>query len=141
VSHAKIENALEMDRIQRGCGVKSMPGCTLTDAFLGSGVVRNRAVRRGTRLVAEGKCLSVQRCSRSESLSNRRERREDDREHRVGKPYPTPFKFNWFNENGVFGRDNDMSMTRKTSCSENFGHAVAQDSRVTLWPRRSRRLT
>ena len=23
----------------------------------------------------------------------------------IGKLYPTPFKFNWFNENGVFRRD------------------------------------
>jgi hypothetical protein len=34
-----------------------------------------------------------------------REQREDDREHGIGKLYPTPFKFNWFNEKGVFGSD------------------------------------
>jgi len=56
-------------------------------------------------LLAEGKYLGVQRCAGSESLSNRREQRDDDREHGIGKLYPTPFKFYWFNENGVFGRD------------------------------------
>jgi hypothetical protein len=61
-------------------------------------------------LLAEGKYLGVQRCAGSESLSNRREQREDDREHGIGKLYATPLKFNWFNENGVFGRD------RITSC-------------------------
>jgi hypothetical protein len=42
-------------------------------------------------LLAEGKYLGVQRCASSESLSNRREQREDDREHGIGKLYPTPF--------------------------------------------------
>ena len=28
--------------------------------------------------------------------------------HGIGKLYPTPFKFNWFNENGVFGRDSGV---------------------------------
>ena len=38
-------------------------------------------------LLAEGKYLGVQRCAGSGSLSNRREQREDDREHGIGKLY------------------------------------------------------
>ena len=34
----------------------------------------------------------------------------------------------------------ELSKTHHQVCSENFGHAAAQDSRVTLWPRHSRRL-
>lgn len=39
--------------------------------------------------MAEGKYLGVQRCAGSESLSNRREQREDDCEHGIGKLYPS----------------------------------------------------
>jgi hypothetical protein len=56
-------------------------------------------------LMPQGKNLSVQRCASSKSLSNRRKERENDCQHGIGNLYPAPHKFNWFNQNGVFGRD------------------------------------
>jgi hypothetical protein len=52
----------------------------------------------------QGKNLSVQRCADSKSLPNRRKERENDREHGLSKLSRRPFKFNWVNENRVFGR-------------------------------------
>jgi hypothetical protein len=55
-------------------------------------------------LMPQGKNLSVQRCAGSKSLPNRRKERENDREHGLSKLSQRPFKFNWVNENRVFGR-------------------------------------
>jgi hypothetical protein len=52
----------------------------------------------------QGENLSVQRCAGSKSLPNRRKERANDREHGVSTLSRRPFKFNWINENRVFGR-------------------------------------
>src|ERR1017187_3254695 len=57
-------------------------------------------------LMSQGKNLSVQRCAGPKSLPNLRKKRENDREHGISNLSPASFKFNYFNENGVFGRDN-----------------------------------
>jgi hypothetical protein len=56
-------------------------------------------------LVTEGKYFGVQCRTRLNGLPNRRKERENDRRHGIGNLYPAPHKFNWFNQNGVFGRD------------------------------------
>ena len=53
----------------------------------------------------EGKDLCLELGPSSESLPNRRKQHENDREHVACKLQLSPFKFNWLNENGVFGRD------------------------------------
>src|ERR1700676_4534214 len=55
-------------------------------------------------LMPRGKNLSVQRCAGSKSLPNRRKERENDRDHGLSKLSRRPSKFNWVNENRVFGR-------------------------------------
>ena len=55
-------------------------------------------------LVPEGKDLRVERSSGAESLPQRKEQRENDREHVVCNVSGCSSKFNWLNQNGVFGR-------------------------------------
>jgi hypothetical protein len=69
-----------------------------TEAMNTSGSLENQE------LMPQGKNLSVQRCADSKSLPNRRKERENDREHGLSKLSRRPFKFNWVNENRVFGR-------------------------------------
>ena len=69
-----------------------------TEAMTTTGSLENQE------LMPQGKNLSVQRCAGSKSLPNRRKERENDREHGLSKLSQRPFKFNWVNENRVFGR-------------------------------------
>src|ERR1022692_4820396 len=71
-----------------------------TEAMTTAGSLENQE------LMSQGKNLSVQRCAGPKSLPNRRKERENDREHGISNLSPASFKFNYFNENGVFGRDN-----------------------------------
>src|SRR5437660_9421628 len=57
-------------------------------------------------LMSEGKNLSLQRCASLKGLASRRKQRENDREHVAEKLQRRLPKFNQFNQNGVFGRDN-----------------------------------
>jgi len=50
----------------------------------------------------EDLCLKFRPCQ--ETLPDRMEQRGNDREHSILKLSLPPFKFNWLNENGVFGR-------------------------------------
>jgi hypothetical protein len=52
----------------------------------------------------QGENLSVQRCAGSKCFLNRGKERENDRKHGLSKLSRRPFKFNWGNENRVFGR-------------------------------------
>ena len=55
--------------------------------------------------MAERQDLCMKHGSIPEALPNRVEQREDDREHGIRKLSSLSFKFNWLNENRVFGRD------------------------------------
>src|SRR6266853_502560 len=78
-------------------------------------------------VMSEGKNLSLQRCSSLKGLASRRKQRENDREHVAEKLQRRLPKFNQFNQNGVFGRDNrsnrlilicdDILMTHSQSSS------------------------
>src|SRR5437879_1718792 len=57
-------------------------------------------------LMSEGKNLSLQGCSSLKRLASRRKQRENDRHHVAEKLQRRLPKFNQFNQNGVFGRDN-----------------------------------
>jgi hypothetical protein len=50
----------------------------------------------------EDLCLKFRPCQ--ETLPDRMEQRGNDREHSILKLSLPPFKFNWLNENGGFGR-------------------------------------
>src|SRR4029077_8448021 len=63
------------------------------------------ATLKNQEMMPQGKNLSLQRCARSKSSSNRREEQEHGRQHGLSKLSWRRFKFNWFNENRVFGRD------------------------------------
>jgi hypothetical protein len=69
-----------------------------TEAITTTGSLENQE------LMPQGENLSVQRCAGSKCLPNRRKERENDREHGLSKLSRRPFKFNWVNENRVFGR-------------------------------------
>jgi len=57
-------------------------------------------------LMSEGKNLRLQRCASLKGLPSRRKQRENDRHHVAEKLQRRLPKFNQFNQNGVFGRDN-----------------------------------
>jgi len=65
--------------------------------------------------VAEGKDFCLQRCLSLKCLPNQKGQRGNDREHGIGNLQSAPFKFNLFNENGVFGSDSqaDLRLTRE----------------------------
>jgi hypothetical protein len=56
-------------------------------------------------LMPESQDLGLEHGSLPETLPNRVEQRKDDREHGIQKLQLPLFKFNWLNENRVFGRD------------------------------------
>ena len=56
-------------------------------------------------LMPENQDLCMELGSIPDTLPNRVEQREDDREHGIRKLSLPSFKFNWLNENRVFGRD------------------------------------
>jgi len=57
------------------------------------------------KLMPQGKNLGLQCYAGSKSLTNRRKQQENGREHGLSKLSWQRFKFNWVNENRVFGRD------------------------------------
>src|SRR5207302_11352097 len=62
-------------------------------------------------LMSEGKNLRLQRCASLKGLPSRRKQRENDRHHVAEKLQRRLPKFNQFNQNGVFGRDNRSKRT------------------------------
>ena len=54
----------------------------------------------------ENQDLCMELGSIPDTLPNRVEQREDDREHGIRKLWLPSFKPNWLNENRVLGRDN-----------------------------------
>jgi hypothetical protein len=67
----------------------------------------------------------VQRCAASKSLANRRKERENDREYGISNLSPASFKFNYFNENGVFGRDQVRIVAELKSERDRLSQAIA----------------
>jgi len=69
------------------------------------------------KLMPQGKNLGLQRYAGSKSLTNRRKQQENGREHGLSKLSWQRFKFNWVNENRVFGRDNSHMAPTETVLS------------------------
>ena len=67
----------------------------------------------------------MQRCAASKSLANRRKERENDREYGISNLSPASFKFNYFNENGVFGRDQVRIVAELKSERDRLSQAIA----------------
>jgi len=61
----------------------------------------------------ESQDLCMEHASIPETLPNRVEQREDDREHGICKLSLPSFKFNWLNENRVFSRDTSVSKGKR----------------------------
>ena len=64
-------------------------------------------------LMPESQDLCMEHASIPETLPNRVEQREDDREHGICKLSLPSFKFNWLNENRVFSRDTSVSKGKR----------------------------
>jgi hypothetical protein len=63
------------------------------------------ATLKNQELMPQGQNLNLQCYAGSKSLTNRRKEQEHGRQHGLSKLSWRRFKFNWFNENRVFGRD------------------------------------
>jgi len=72
--------------------------------------------------------LRMEHGSITETLWNRVAQREDDREHGIRNLSLLSFKFNWLNENRVFGKD-----TTHTSCLPTI---FPECGRAPVWPPR-----
>jgi hypothetical protein len=62
--------------------------------------------------MAESQDLCLKHRSIPETLPNRTEPREEDREHGTRTLLLSSFKFNWLNENRLFGKDRLVEQRR-----------------------------
>jgi len=62
--------------------------------------------------------------SAPETLPNRIEQREGDREHGIRKLWLPSFNFNWLNENRGFGRDSSGPLDAAWLFTTDIGHAM-----------------